>query len=88
MALWWGGLQLETPLFFAAIRARLEGRSPQEPTLGQHFRVMKRYLRDSVAYLGERQACLMMRSRLGWFVKGLHGSSQFRKTITLVSTLD
>jgi tRNA-dihydrouridine synthase len=49
---------------------------------------MKRYLRDSVAYLGERQACLMMRSRLGWFVKGLHGSSQFRKTITLVSTME
>ena len=48
---------------------------------------MKRYLRDSVAFLGERQACLMMRSRLGWFVKGLHGSSQFRKAITQVSTM-
>ena len=83
-----GRAAIGNPFIFAAIRALLEGRSPQEPTLGQHFRVMKRYLRDSVAYLGERQACLMMRSRLGWFVKGLHGSSQFRKTITRVSTLD
>jgi tRNA-dihydrouridine synthase B len=83
-----GRAAIGNPFIFAAIRARLEGRYPQEPTLGQHFRVMKRYLRDSVAYLGERQACLMMRSRLGWFVKGLHGSSQFRKTITLVSTME
>jgi tRNA-dihydrouridine synthase B len=83
-----GRAAIGNPFIFAAIRARLQGRYPQEPSLGQHFRVMKRYLRDSVAYLGERQACLMMRSRLGWFVKGLHGSSQFRKTITLVSTME
>jgi nifR3 family TIM-barrel protein len=83
-----GRAAIGNPFIFAAILARLEGRQPQAPTLGQHFRVMKRYLRDSVAYLGERQACLMMRSRLGWFVKGLHASSQFRKTIALVGTMD
>jgi nifR3 family TIM-barrel protein len=81
-----GRAAIGNPFIFSAILARLEGRPIQEPTLEQHFGVMKRYLRDSVAYLGERQACLMMRSRLGWFVKGLHGSSQFRKAITKVST--
>ena len=83
-----GRAAIGNPFIFAAILARLEGRQPQTPTLGQHFRVMKRYLRDSVAYLGEHRACLMMRSRLGWFVKGLHGSSRFRKAITLVRTMD
>jgi tRNA-dihydrouridine synthase len=28
----------------------------------------------------------MMRSRLGWFVKGMRDSSRFRKTLTQVST--
>lgn len=83
-----GRAAIGNPFLFSAIIARLNGKTPAAPTLAQHFSVMKRYLRDSVAYIGERPACLMMRSRLGWFVKGLHGSSQFRKSITQVSTLE
>jgi tRNA-dihydrouridine synthase B len=83
-----GRAAIGNPFIFEAILARLEGRQDQAPTLEQHFQVIKRYLRDSVAYQGERQACLMMRSRLGWFVKGLHGSSRFRKIITQVSTMN
>jgi tRNA-dihydrouridine synthase B len=83
-----GRAAIGNPFIFAAILARLDGKHPTAPTLAQHFTVMKRYLNDSVAYLGERPACLMMRSRLGWFVKGLHGSSQFRKSITTVSTIE
>lgn len=82
-----GRAAIGNPFIFSAILARLNGKPPVAPTLAQHFNVMKRYLRDSVAYLGERPACLMMRSRLGWFVKGFHGSSHFRKSITQVSTL-
>ena len=83
-----GRAAIGNPFIFSSIRARLAGQKPTEPTLTQHFAVMKRYLRDSVAYLGEHQACLMMRSRLGWFVRGLHSSSLFRKAITQVSTLE
>ena len=83
-----GRAAIGNPFIFSAILSRLNGETPARPTVAQHFNVMKRYLRDSVAYVGERQACLMMRSRLGWFVKGLHGSSQFRKSITQVSTLE
>lgn len=82
-----GRAAIGNPLIFAAILACLAGRQPASPVLEQRFRIMKRYVRDSVAYLGERQACLMMRSRLGWFVKGLPGSSRFRQGITRVSTL-
>ena len=49
---------------------------------------MRRYAADSVSYLGERPACLMMRSRLGWFVKGLHGCSAFRESIKKLESLD
>lgn len=83
-----GRAAIGNPFIFTAILALLDGKTPVAPTLDQYFSVMKRYLRDSVAYLGERTACLMMRSRLGWFVKGLRGSSQFRKSITQVSTLE
>jgi nifR3 family TIM-barrel protein len=82
-----GRAAIGNPFIFSAIRALLAGGKGAKPTLAQHFNVMKRYLKDSVAYLGERQACLMMRSRLGWFVKGLHGSSQFRQSITQINTL-
>jgi len=82
-----GRAAIGNPFIFSAVLALLNGHVPAAPTRSQHFNVMKRYLKDSVDYLGERPACLMMRSRLGWFVKGLHGSSQFRKAITTVSTL-
>ena len=83
-----GRAAIGNPFIFSAVLAHLNGHVPAAPTRSQHFNVMRRYLKDSVAYLGERPACLMMRSRLGWFVKGLHGSSQFRKSITTVSTLE
>ena len=49
---------------------------------------MRRYAVDSVNYLGERPACLMMRSRLGWFVKGLYGCSAFRESIKRLESLE
>ncbi|MGD9333082.1 MAG: tRNA dihydrouridine synthase DusB [Desulfobacterales bacterium] len=82
-----GRAAIGNPFIFTSVRARLAGKNPVAPTLKQHFAVMKRYLRDSVTYLGEQRACLMMRSRLGWFVKGLYNSGQFRKAITRISTL-
>lgn len=83
-----GRAAIGNPFIFRDILACLEGRQPEAVDLGRRFAVMKRYVRDSVAYLGERQACLMMRSRLGWFVKGMRDSSRFRKTLTQVSTLE
>jgi tRNA-dihydrouridine synthase len=47
---------------------------------------MIRYLQASVEYIGEEQACRMMRSRLGWFTKGLHKSSHFREAIKHLSS--
>ena len=47
---------------------------------------MIRYLKASVKYMGEEPACRMMRSRLGWFTKGMHNSSQFREAIKHLSS--
>jgi tRNA-dihydrouridine synthase len=47
---------------------------------------MTHFMQESVKYFGEEIACRMMRSRLCWFAKGLHNSSQFRKSINHIST--
>jgi tRNA-dihydrouridine synthase len=47
---------------------------------------MKKFIRLSVRFLGEKRACRMMRSRLGWFAKGLPFSSKFRESIKMIAT--
>ena len=82
-----GRAAIGNPFIFSEIHDRLAGRQGVPPGVEARLRVMRRYARDSVAYLGERPACLMMRSRLGWFVKGLHGCSAFRESIKHLETL-
>lgn len=81
-----GRMAIGNPLIFSRVQARLRGETEPEADLDQRFDIMKRYLRESVKYFGEEIACRMMRSRLCWFVKGLHNSSQFRKSINHIST--
>jgi tRNA-dihydrouridine synthase B len=82
-----GRAAIGNPWIFAGIKALLENREGCFQTgLEQRFEGMLRYLRASVAYFGEKHACYMMRSRLGWFVKGLRNSSHFRESIKKIST--
>jgi len=81
-----GRRAIGNPIIFSQILARIRGEEEPEADLDQHFEIMTRYLRESVAYFGEEIACRMMRSRLGWFAKGLRNSSQFRKSINHIST--
>ncbi len=82
-----GRAAIGNPWIFAGIRTLLSNRGPfTPPGLEQRFEGMLRYLRASVLYFGEKHACYMMRSRLGWFVKGLKNSSHFREAIKQIST--
>jgi nifR3 family TIM-barrel protein len=74
------------PWIFSQVIAQMRGENIPSFSLEQRFAIIKRYLHSSVKYLGEYRACLMMRSRLSWFVKGLPNSSQFRKSITQISS--
>jgi tRNA-dihydrouridine synthase B len=47
---------------------------------------MGRYLLAAVDHYGELTACRMMRSHLGWFVKGLPCSAHFRESIKCLSS--
>lgn len=74
------------PFIFHQIDELLAGRPLPAVAAVQRFDIMRRYLRASVQYLGEKRACPMMRSRLGWFSKGLPQASRFRHAIRQVSS--
>lgn len=81
-----GRAAIGAPWIFARINALERGEAAPAETPAMRIGAMIRYLDDSVACLGEATACRMMRSRLGWFVKGLPHGSRFRASITRVET--
>ena len=81
-----GRAAIGAPWLFSQITALERGEAVPRETLAVRISTMIRYLDASVAYLGEDTACRMMRSRLGWFVKGLPHSSRFRTSIKHVAT--
>ncbi|MFH1980711.1 MAG: tRNA dihydrouridine synthase DusB [Pseudomonadota bacterium] len=82
-----GRAAIGNPWIFSHIVDTLAGRSWTPPTLDMRRQAMERFLRDTVALLGEARTCRIMRSRLSWFVKGLDGGSRFRASVTGVATL-
>ena len=81
-----GRAAIGNPWIFSGIHDLQQGRTPEAPTLESRFALMLRYLHESVRHIGEAHACRMMRSRLGWFVKGLRHASRFRESIKRVET--
>jgi len=81
-----GRKAIGNPDIFTRVVARINGEEDAEEDIARRFDLMMRYLRASVKYIGEEQACRMMRSRLGWFTKGLHKSSHFREAIKHLSS--
>jgi len=81
-----GRKAIGNPWIFFQVLSRLKGEETPSEDLDHRFRTVKRYLRNSVRYYGEKKACFMMRSRLCWFAKGLKNSSRFRKSINQISS--
>ncbi len=81
-----GRKAISDPDIFSRVVARIKGEVEVDEGFDHRFDLMSRYLRASVKYIGEEQACRMMRSRLGWFTKGMHKSSQFREAIKHLSS--
>jgi len=77
---------MANPWIFAQIDARLNSLPAPTVNIARRRDLMIRYVHASMIYLGEKTACLMMRSRLGWFVRGLADSSRFRESVKYVSS--
>jgi len=58
------------------------------PDVDSRLKTMTRYLKNAIKFFGEQRACQMMRSHLGWFVKGMRYSSRFRKSVVKISSED
>lgn len=81
-----GRAAIGDPAIFKRTNALLSG-DIVKPTLVDHFNMMERYFTDSLDYFtDEFIACKTMRSRLGWFVKGLPDCSTFRQDAISLST--
>jgi tRNA-dihydrouridine synthase B len=76
-----GRAAIGNPFIFSQIRDHLAGRELRPATLRERFCAMADYVTASVHCLGESRACLILRSRLGWFVKGLPLAGQFRQSL-------
>ncbi len=81
-----GRAAIGNPSIFSDVLTLLRGEEVPQRDLLSRFDIMTKYLKDSVEYIGEKQACFMMRSRLGWFVKGMRFSSSFRESIKHISS--
>lgn len=81
-----GRAAIGNPWIFSQVNALLAGGTPGCPDIEERRAVMVRFLRASVRHMGETQACMTMRSRLAWFVKGLPNASRFREAVKRVST--
>jgi tRNA-dihydrouridine synthase B len=76
-----GRAAIGNPFLLTQTTLALKGETPPENNPEQQLGIMRQYLRNVVEYLGEKHAMYTMRSRLGWFVKGLPYSSRFRESI-------
>ncbi len=83
-----GRAAVGNPWIFSGILSLLRGQPTVSVDLSLRCDAMIRYLDASVAYFGEHTACRMMRSRLGWFIKGLPRSSMFRESVKQISSRD
>ena len=81
-----GRKAIGNPAIFSRVLAQINGDEETAEDISRRFDLMIRYLQASVEYIGEEPACRMMRSRLGWFTKGLHKSSHFREAIKHLSS--
>ena len=83
-----GRAAIGNPWIFSQIHELLKNDKIVPIDLTLRFNTMKKYVAASVEYIGELNACRMMRSRLSWFVKGLPNSSRFRESITKIRTME
>jgi len=77
------------PWLFARARALLEGRPlPAPPEAGERFAVALEHARLALELQGDnRQTVLEFRKHLGWYTKGLPGSTSLRQELFAVESM-
>ncbi len=81
-----GRAAMRNPFILSQIDQYLETGSYQKPLPADIFNIMRRLTQMYTRYFGEGVACRMLRGRLTWFVKGMPGSSLFRKHLSQIES--
>jgi len=81
-----GRAAIGNPWIFSRAIDLVHSRPPVRPDTSERLDTVLRYIEYSVDHFGEDRAVPMLRSRLGWFTKGLPHSSRFRAAITRLKT--
>lgn len=81
-----GRASIGNPWIFAQALDLMHGRPPMRPSSLDRLNTVLRYIEYSIDCFGEVGAVRMMRSRLGWFTKGLPHSSRFRASVSHLRT--
>ncbi len=70
------------PWFINQVVAYLDdGRRLADPPLDQQFAILKEHYEALLTYYGTHAGSRIARKHIGWYSKGLHGSSQFREAV-------
>lgn len=83
-----GRAAMSYPEIFRDTACLLEGGSVEAFSLDEHFNMIERYVDRLVVYHGEEIACMLLRSRLCFLVKGLPRAVSFRKQMSNISSKD
>lgn len=75
------------PWLIAQIMAHLTGGTPlPDPGVEEQYHVITSHYRMMLDHYGEMTGVNMARKHLGWYVKGLPGSAEFRNAVNQVSS--
>lgn len=81
-----GRAAMSYPEIFRETACLIDGENHDIVSLDEHFDMIERYVGRLVAYHGEDIACMLLRSRLCFLVKGLPRAVSFRKQMSNISS--
>lgn len=81
-----GRAAIANPMLFKNVLSLMHHGQKTTTNTSDRFELMLNYLDAAVNYHGEKRACFMLRSRLGWFSKGMHTSGRFREAIKQIAS--
>ncbi len=69
------------PWIFSELRAMIEGREYEPPTVPMRMSVAKEHLTDMIAHKGERVGLAEAKKHMAWYIHGLRGAALARTEI-------
>jgi tRNA-dihydrouridine synthase B len=77
------------PWLLARIMRWWQGLAPlADPSVSEQYAVINEHYRMMLSHYGRENGVRMGRKHLGWYVKGLHGSAEFRNRVNFIDDAD